>query len=102
HPDAPDSDGDRTPDCQDDCTDTDLDQFGDPGFPHNTCPADNCAPIHNPDQGDAAGDGIGDTCDPDTPKDPCLTLGEAAARGILSLSSKGCFMGDCIAIEVVN
>src|SRR5262249_41418338 len=47
-----DSDGDGTPDCLDPCTDTDLDTFGDPGFPHNVCPPDNCASVHNPDQGD--------------------------------------------------
>jgi hypothetical protein len=35
-------DGDGTPDCTDTCTDTDGDGYGDPGFPANTCPLDNC------------------------------------------------------------
>lgn len=45
------------------CVDTDGDGYGDPGYPDNICPTDNCAGIYNPDQLDTDGDGIGDLCD---------------------------------------
>jgi len=81
---AADADGDGTADGCDECTDTDGDGLGDPGFPANTCPldtcpgvvdptdtdgdsivdaCDNCPDIPNPDQADADGDGVGDVCD---------------------------------------
>ena len=57
-----DADGDGIPDICDTCTDTDGDSFGDPGFPANTCPADNCPNTPNPDQADSNHDGVGDAC----------------------------------------
>jgi CSLREA domain-containing protein len=57
-----DADHDGIPDICDPCTDTDGDGFGDPGFPANTCPTDNCPTTPNPDQTDSDGDGIGDAC----------------------------------------
>ena len=58
-----DGDGDGVADACDSCTDTDGDGFGDPGFPGNACPPDNCPGTSNPDQADADGDGQGDACD---------------------------------------
>ncbi len=45
------------------CIDSDNDGFGDPGFPENECPTDNCPDTFNPDQADSDGDGVGDVCD---------------------------------------
>lgn len=45
------------------CVDGDGDSFGDPGYPENTCPDDNCPDIFNAQQVDADADGIGDLCD---------------------------------------
>ena len=56
-----DEDGVGTP--VDTCTDTDGDGFGNPGFPVNTCPDDNCPDDSNGNQIDLDGDGIGAECD---------------------------------------
>jgi PKD repeat protein len=52
----------------DDCTDSDDDSYGDPGFPLNICPTDNCPSTPNGDQADADSDGLGNVCD-DCPLD---------------------------------
>jgi len=49
--------------------DTDSDFFGDPGYPENICPDDNCPFTVNYDQGDYDNDGIGDICDECTDAD---------------------------------
>jgi hypothetical protein len=59
---ACDLDGDSAPDSVDPCTDTDGDGFGNPGYPANTCPLDNCPNAQNV-QTDSDSDGIGDACD---------------------------------------
>jgi len=46
----------------DKCIDTDLDGYGNPGFPNN-CPEDNCPYIFNPGQEDGDVDERGDLCD---------------------------------------
>ena len=58
-----DADGDGIPDDLDECTDRDGDGLGDPGFPANTCSADNCPAVFNPSQADTDSDGLGDACD---------------------------------------
>jgi len=45
------------------CTDSDGDAWGDPGFPANSCPLDNCPAASNANQLDADGDDLGDACD---------------------------------------
>ena len=45
------------------CIDSDNDGYGDPGFPENDCPTDNCPLTYNPDQVDSDSDGRGDLCD---------------------------------------
>ena len=64
-----DADGDGRGDACDVCTDTDGDDYGDPGYPVNTCEQDNCPTHYNPDQADADHDGTGDRCDPCTDTD---------------------------------
>jgi hypothetical protein len=85
NPDQEDADGDDDGDSCDVCTDTDGDEYGDPGFPANLCATDNCPSTHNPDQTDFDGDGLGDSCDactdvdgdgfgdPGFPNNTCLT-----------------------------
>lgn len=58
-----DMDGDGLTDPCDECTDTDSDGFGNPGFLANTCPPDNCPDSTNPDQADEDTDDFGDVCD---------------------------------------
>ncbi len=58
-----DADGDGEFDPCDLCTDTDLDGYGDPAFPANTCPLDNCPSAYNPGQEDPDADDIGNDCD---------------------------------------
>ncbi len=57
-----DADGDLIGDVCDECTDTDADGFGDPGYAANTCTEDNCPDTYNPLQEDTDGDNIGDAC----------------------------------------
>ena len=63
NPTQTDADADAIGDVCDLCTDTDGDLAGDPGFPANTCPLDNCPADANPGQSDADTDAIGDVCD---------------------------------------
>lgn len=62
NPDQVDSDFDAVGDACDPCTDTDGDGFGNPGFPANLCPVDDCPFTPDP-QVDTDGDGVGDVCD---------------------------------------
>ena len=66
---ADDLDLDGLCDGFDDCTDSDGDGLGDPGYPASVCAVDNCPTVDNPQQKDGDGDQIGDDCDP-CPVDP--------------------------------
>ncbi len=59
-----DADADGIGDSCDVCTDTDLDGYGNPGYPHNACAEDNCPYDYNPPQTDVDEDGRGQACDP--------------------------------------
>ncbi len=45
------------------CIDTDGDGYGNPGYPANECPDDNCPAVYNPAQEDTDSDSVGDSCD---------------------------------------
>jgi sugar lactone lactonase YvrE len=63
NPDQVDSDQDWVGDQCDDCTDTDGDGYGNPGFPANTCEVDYCPDLYTVTNEDTDSDGIGDDCD---------------------------------------
>ena len=62
NPDQLDADHDGLGDVCDECTDTDDDGYGNPGYVFNTCDEDNCPDDYNPGQEDTDSDGIGDAC----------------------------------------
>jgi hypothetical protein len=82
--DQSDADVDQLGDVCDDCTDTDGDGYGNPGYPLNTCLTDNCPSLSNPSQLDFDQDGLGDVCDPDDDGDGVDDLADCAplARGV--------------------
>ena len=69
NPTQEDFDEDGTGDLCDECTDTDGDGYGNPGYPQNTCPDDNC-----PDDEGKTEPGICDCGNPDTDSDGDGTL----------------------------
>ena len=69
NPEQLDADADSIGDVCDECTDSDGDGFGDPGFIANLCPDDNCPSMPNPSQDDFDEDGTGDICDDCTDSD---------------------------------
>jgi hypothetical protein len=74
NPKQQDRDGDKIGDMCDECTDTDGDNYGDPGFPKDNCAVDNCPNEPNPSQEDADRDGRGNECDNcfETPNGPII------------------------------
>ena len=71
NPEQQDLDADSIGDVCDNCTDVDLDGYGNPGFP-NLCFLDNCPIVANADQSDIDSDLVGNVCDncPDTNNSP--------------------------------
>ena len=63
NPNQSDADGDGTGDACDDCTDTDDDGYGNPGYPNPGCDEDNCPDDPNPSQADSDSDAIGNACE---------------------------------------
>jgi hypothetical protein len=61
--DQTDADHDGIGDACDPCTDTDGDNYGNPGYPANTCALDNCPDVYNPYDEDDDNDGAGNACD---------------------------------------
>ncbi|MCX6835175.1 MAG: thrombospondin type 3 repeat-containing protein, partial [candidate division Zixibacteria bacterium] len=61
--DQADADHDGIGDVCDPCTDTDGDNYGNPGYPANTCALDNCPDVYNPYDEDDDNDGAGNACD---------------------------------------
>ena len=87
-------DGDHDPfdGCEPDCepsVDLDEDQIADP--------VDNCPIHHNPEQGDADGDGIGDACDAPVCGNGAVEVGEACDDGDEVLGD-GCDAGCTISV----
>jgi hypothetical protein len=72
NPTQADADSDGPGDACDDCTDTDSDGYGNPGYPANICTLDNCPWHSNPGQEDLDSDGAGDICDTDDDGDGVL------------------------------
>jgi hypothetical protein len=70
--DQSDADIDFFGDACDECTDTDDDGYGNPGYASNTCVVDNCPQMSNADQSDFDSDGLGDACDTDDDNDGVL------------------------------
>jgi len=70
------------------CTDGDGDGYGDPGYPENECPDDNCVATFNPNQSDQDNDGTGDACDDCT--DP-----DEDGLGIPGLTAQTCPEDNC-------
>ncbi len=87
NPGQEDADSDDIGDACDNCTDTDGDGYGNPGYPASYCSLDNCPDISNPDQSDQDGDGKGDVCDPYQWVNGYWKLNEG--QGTIALDSSG-------------